>query len=182
MSTEQLEEFLNASWGEPTSSVQRDLYLNLTKLLSDSPLEETVRYFILLSVARSLNQPAIEKFAKSQLSRLDISDELQREAQESAAIMGMLNTYYKFKGYLPGTVAGDYQRTGLRMQSLAKPHVGKETFEMMAFAVSVVNGCPQCIVSHEKALRDYSIEPDKIHDLARLAAVVKGLSTLISNQ
>lgn len=182
MSTEHIEQFLNSTWGEPSTSVQRDLFLNLTKLLSDSPLDETIRYFTLLSVARSLNQPSIEKFAKAQLSRLDISEELQKEAQECAAILGMLNTYYKFKGYLPEEVAADYQRAGLRMQSLAKPHVGKEIFEMMSFAVSVVNGCPQCIASHEKALRGFNVEPDKIHELARMAAVVKGLSTLISNQ
>ncbi len=180
MSAEQLDQFLTSTWGEPTSSVQRDLYLNLTKLLTDSPLDETIRYFILLSLGRSLNQPAVETFAKAQLSRLDISEELQREAQESAAIMGMLNTYYKFKGYLPPEVAGDYSRTGLRMNSLSKPHVGKDIFEMMSFAVSVVNGCPNCIASHEKALRGLSIEADKIHEMARMAAVVKGLSTLIS--
>lgn len=177
---EQLEQFLNSTWGEPKSSVQRDLYLNLSKILQDSPLDETTRYFVLLSLGRSLDHPTVEKFAKAELTRLDISEELQREAQESAAIMGMLNTYYKFKGYLSETVAGDYQRAGLRMQSLAKPHVGKEIFEMMSFAVSVVNGCPNCIVSHEKALRDLGVEPEKIHDLARMAAVVKGLTTLPS--
>lgn len=179
MSNEQLDQFLELTYGEASTSVQRDLFLNLSKLLQDSPLEETVRYLTLLSVARSLNQPAIEKFAKDQLGRLDISEELQREAQECAAILGMLNTYYKFKGYLPTEVASDYQRTGLRMQSLAKPLVGKEIFEMMSFAVSVVNGCPQCIASHEKALRGFNIDPEKIHELARMAAVVKGLSTLI---
>lgn len=108
----------------------------------------------------------------------DFSAEQIQEAKESAAIMGMLNTYYKFKGYLSPESLDNYQRAGLRMQSFMKPQNGKERFEMMAFAVSVVNGCPSCIASHEKALTQLGVGADKIHDLARLAAVVKGLSTL----
>lgn len=173
-----LEQLLESTWGEATTSVQRDLYLNIRKLMEEGPLDETLRHFVLVAVAQSLHNKDLVEYGKTQLSRLDISPELQREAQEAAAIMGMLNTYYKFKSFLPESVAGDYQRAGLRMQSLAKPLVGKDIFEMMAFAVSVVNGCPSCIVSHEKALRELNIDPEKIHELARIAAVVKGLTTL----
>ncbi|MEQ1723526.1 MAG: carboxymuconolactone decarboxylase family protein, partial [Pseudobdellovibrio sp.] len=66
----------------------------------------------------------------------------------------------------------------LRMNSLSKPLNGKQNFEMMALAVSVVNGCPTCVSSHEKALTDLGVTRDKIHDLARLASVTKGLSGL----
>ena len=49
---------------------------------------------------------------------------------------------------------------------------------MMSMPVYIVNGCPQCIASHEKALTDLGVSADKIHDLARLAAVCKGLGSL----
>jgi alkyl hydroperoxide reductase subunit D len=52
---------------------------------------------------------------------------------------------------------------------------------MMAFTVSVLNGCQTCVVSHEKALTTLGVSRDKIHDLARLASVVKGLSGLNVN-
>lgn len=173
-----VEQFLESTWGAAETSVRRDLYLNLRKLLEEGPLDEPVRYLNLLAVARSLGNRDMEKFAEGELSRLDVGKEMRMEATECAAIMGMLNTYYKFKSYLPAEKGPDYQRAGLRMQSLAKPVVGKEIFEMMSFAVSVVNGCPSCIASHEKALRDLGVDAEKIHELARLAAVAKGLTGL----
>jgi len=65
-------------------------------------------------------------------------------------------------------VKDNYPRAGLRMQSLMKPLSGKQNFEMMSMSVSIVNGCPQCIASHEKALTELGVSADKIHDLARL--------------
>ena len=48
-----------------------------------------------------------------------------------------------------------------------------------AFVVSVLNGCETCTRSHEKALKDGGATPEKIHELARLAAVASGLKALI---
>jgi alkyl hydroperoxide reductase subunit D len=49
---------------------------------------------------------------------------------------------------------------------------------MLAFAVSVLNGCQSCICSHEQVLKENGVTSDKIHDLAKLAAVVKGIKGL----
>jgi alkyl hydroperoxide reductase subunit D len=87
--------------------------------------------------------------------------------------------YYKFRSFLgPDLVQADYSRAGLRMQSLMKPQTGKANFELMALAVSVVNGCPTCVASHEKAVRELGVTADKVHDVARMAAVCKGLDSL----
>jgi alkyl hydroperoxide reductase subunit D len=88
----------------------------------------------------------------------------------------MLNVYYRFRHFLGSP--DEYRIAALRMTALARPAIGKEKFEMLAFAVSVLNGCESCTKAHEKALRDAGIGTDKIHDLARLAAVVYGLSKL----
>jgi alkyl hydroperoxide reductase subunit D len=96
---------------------------------------------------------------------------------ESAAIMGMLNTYYKFRSFIKER-AEDYRTAGLRMTALARPALGKVPFEMLAFAVSVLNGCETCVVSHEKVLREAETNVEKIHDLARLAATVKAIQVL----
>ena len=68
------------------------------------------------------------------------------------------------QGYLSPEVLSDsaYQRAGLRMNSLSKPQNGKDKFEMMAFTVSVVNGCTTCVSSHEKALTDIGVSRDQI--------------------
>lgn len=178
--SEQVDAFLTQSFGSKETAVYRDLYLNFKKVLEDSPLEPVERFMNLAAVARSLHWKELETFAGLKLKELGLGDAHIEECFEAAAIMGMLNTYYKFKGFLSAEVLADtaYQRAGLRMNSLSKALNGKEKFEMMAFTVSVVNGCPTCVASHEKALTDIGVGRDKIHDLARLASVTKGLSGL----
>lgn len=175
---EKIDQLIQTQFGELTTSVQRDLVLNFKKVMEESPLEENDRLMNLAAIGRSLHHSGFENFAVAELAERGVAPEAIREAIESAAIMGMLNTYYKFKDFLSPESQPNYNRAGLRMQSLAKPVVGKEKFEMMSFSVSVINGCPTCVSSHEKALVHLGVDADKIHELARLAAVCKGLSCL----
>lgn len=179
MTTEAVDQFLTQNLGEPGTTIARDLSLNFKKMVAESSLSQEESALAVLSVAETLHLKSMSLWAAGQLETLGLSGDQIREAKESAAIMGMLNTYYKFKSYLPSEVLEHYSRAGLRMQSLMKPHNGKEKFEMMAFAVSVVNGCPSCIASHEQALSQLGVDREKIHDLARLAAVCKGISHLL---
>ena len=39
--------------------------------------------------------------------------------------------------------------------------------------------CQDCVKAHEKVLRDSGVTVDKIHDLARIASVTKGLKALL---
>lgn len=178
--SDKIDSFLTASFGEKETSVFRDLSLNFKKLMEDSSLEPNERLMNAVAIGRSLHWNELETFARTELKELGLEDAQIEECAEAAAIMGMLNTYYKFKGFLSAEVLADsaYQRAGLRMNSLSKPLNGKQNFEMMAMTVSVVNGCPTCVSSHEKALTDLGVSRDKIHDLARLASVAKGLSCL----
>lgn len=178
--SEKVDAFLTKSFGEKNTAVFRDLSLNFKKQFEDSSLDPQERLLNTAAIARSLHWVELEKFAATELKELGVGDAEIEECFDNAAIMGMLNTYYKFKGFLSADVLADtaYQRAGLRMNSLSKPLNGKEKFEMMSFAVSVVNGCPTCVSSHEKALTTLGVSRDKIHDLARLASVTKGLSCL----
>lgn len=158
------------------STIARDLKLNLKRVVAESSLTPQESLPALLAVAASVGAQRLVEFAKEELKSLDFVEEQIREAAEVAAIMGMLNTYYRTRHMLVNE--DDYKTTGLRMMSLAKPLLGKERFEMLAFAVSTINGCETCIRSHEQVLRQAGVVTDKIHDLIRLAAVVKGLSGL----
>jgi alkyl hydroperoxide reductase subunit D len=152
--------------------------LNFKKLLEDGALDPAERYMNLLSIATALHEKELMFLAREILANMGMAPEHIQEAAEVAGIMGMNNIYYKFRSFLSPETVADYSRAGLRMQSLMKPLTGKQNFEMMALAVSIVNGCPSCVASHEKALRDLGISADKIHDLARLAATCKGLESL----
>lgn len=174
ISTEAIDSILDSK----STTIARDLKLNLKRLLEEGSLAPNESLTALLALASSVDHQPLVQFAREQLGALGVSHEQIQEAAESAAIMGMLNTYYKFKHMIANDE--DYKSAGLRMTALAKPHLGKEHFEMLAFAVSVLNGCESCIKGHERFLRDHNVGVDKIHDLARMASVIRGLKTLHS--
>jgi lipoyl-dependent peroxiredoxin subunit D len=93
----------------------------------------------------------------------------------------MLNYYYRFRHMLSHGAPekeDEYKTASLRMTSMARPALRKDLYEMLAFAVSVINGCENCVKAHEKVLREAGVSAEKIHDLARLASVVNGLKVL----
>ena len=175
---EKLDQYFETTFPNANTTVYRDLMMNLKKAMEDGALDESERLIVLLSIATSLENSSLQSWSEQQLKERDFTVEQIQEAKESAAIGGMLNVYYKFKGYVAPDANAKYGRAGLRMQSLMKPINGKQNMELMLMAVSIVNGCPSCIESHEKALMDLGVSTDKIHDLARLAATVKGLTVL----
>lgn len=160
------------------STIARDLKLNLKRLLSEGALEPAESLPALLATATSAGSQRLADLARDELNARDFTTEQIRESAEVAAIMGMLNMYYRTRHMLHNDT--DYRTAGLRMTALAKPILGRERFEMLAFAVSVLNGCETCLRSHEHALREAGVTVEKTHDLIRLAAVVKGLSALIA--
>lgn len=167
------------------STIAKDLKLNMKHLLGESALTPTEAGPALLATATSLGYKALIEAGMSLSKASGLSDDEVREAGEAAAIMGMLNIYYRFRHMVEAEQGKDavqarYRSTGLRMNGLAKPALGKERFEMLAFAVSVLNGCEMCINSHERELLKLGTSAEKLHDLARLAAVVKGAGTLLA--
>jgi len=176
--SEKVDAYLEQMYGGLTSAIYRDLSLNFKKVMEEGPLEPTERLQNLLAAAVTLENQEMMKFAAGLLKELGLSDENIRETAESAGIMGMNNTYYKFRSYLPAERKDDYQRAGLRMQSLGRPLNGKRIFEGLAMTVSVVNGCPMCIAAHEKSLIEHGATAEQIHELARIASIAKGLTAL----
>ena len=159
-----------------TGVIPRDLKLNLTRLLQDGPLSPEEALLATLAISTSLGYPEMSSYARQQLSQAGVAEDQIQEAAQSASIMGMLNIYYRFRHFVGSPE--EYRVAGLRMTALAKPVLGKEHFEMLAFAVSVVNGCESCVRAHEKTLRDGGVPAEKVHDLAKLSAVLKALQTL----
>jgi alkyl hydroperoxide reductase subunit D len=153
-------------------------------LSENSSLSPSEYGLILLAISAAKHHGGIREVALAELqSASDVTPEIVVEATESAGIMGQLNTYYKFKKFIKDSnpaVEADYGPAKLRMQSLANPKMGKERFEMLSFAVSLVNGCEQCVVSHEEALRKLGVSADKIHDIVRLTASTFGAVSLLA--
>jgi alkyl hydroperoxide reductase subunit D len=158
------------------SAIARDLKLNLERYLTESSLPHEDALLAALAAAVSVRHEELASILSRELEAGGLPASHVLEARESAAIMAMLNTYYRFRHMIHND--DDYRTAGLRMTALARPTLGRERFERLAFTVSVLNGCESCIRSHEKALRDSGASADQVHDLARIAAVVKGLEAL----
>lgn len=162
--------------------IARDLKLNLQKALFEGDLPPEEGHLTLLALATSVGHAPFMEYARGALRQAAVAEEIIREAAESAALTGMLNLYYRFRHFIEHTQgkegADRYTRVGLRMNAMMKPQMGHQRFEMLAFAVSVVNGCEMCVNGHEKKLLDLGLAPDALHDLARLAALVKAAKDL----
>lgn len=156
------------------SLTQKDLKLNFKKFFADNGLTPKDSGLITLACAQAVSSNSLTNFAKVHLEKVGATPEEIGEAYDAAAIMGLMNTYYRFRHY----VNKDAYKApaGLRMNIMAKPTTGKLSFEMMALAVSIINGCEACVQSHEKSLIDHGATEAQVHDLARLASLVKAVS------
>lgn len=176
--SEKTDKYLDSEFAGAASGIFRDLSLNFKKVMEEGQLEPVERFAHLLAIATTLGNRPMAALAVDGLKELGVPEDQIREAAEVAGIMGMNNIYYKFRGFIHEDAKEHYVRAGLRMQSLMKPASGKQLFEMLSIAVSIINGCPTCVASHEKAVRDLGVPTEKIHDIIRLAAACKGLDSL----
>ena len=79
------------------------------------------------------------------------------------------------RGFLDG--AYDDQRANLRMQIIGKNGgIDKLDFEMLALAVSAVNGCSHCVAAHEHTIREEGASKEQVNDLIRIAATMGGVA------
>lgn len=170
-------------FGDRQTSVAKDLKLNYRRLLEDSALSKEESALLTVAIAKSVGFSSLLEAAKAEAQAIGVSADGVQEAEESAAIMGMLNVYYRYRHFVEHADPAAKEAYGpakLRMTALANPVLGKQMFETLALAVSAINGCEMCVSSHERALIQLGVTREKLHDVARLSAVVKGLSMLVA--
>lgn len=175
-------DLLSQELSTPETKIRKDLKLNFKAVAERAALSKAEMGLALIGLGQSLKDSKLREIGQSFLSESGetFTEEQIQEAHESAAIMGMLNMYYRFRHFLKENGSEEpYKNTGLRMMSLSTPALGKERFEMLAFAISVLNGCEMCVASHEKALVGHGVSTDKIHELARLASLAKAFNALL---
>lgn len=179
-------ENLDSLHPQKTSAIARDLRKNLKRLMEEGALDPTEAALALLATATSVEDTTLTAYARKKLITLDVATDQITEAAESATITAMLNTYFRFRHMIKNSqsveVSDLYKTIGLSMTALARPALGKDRFEMLALAVSVLNGCEFCVNTHEQKLRAAGVNINKIHDLVRIASIVRGIKTLSTVQ
>jgi alkyl hydroperoxide reductase subunit D len=157
----------------------RDLKINVGNVLN-STQTLTKKEALLLALSIAVNekyQPLIDSLT-TVAKQEGASDAEVAETVACTSLLSTNNVFYRFRHF----VSKDYyQQTqpGIRMSIMMNPVLGKEFFELMSLAVSAVNGCELCVRSHEESVLKHGAGEPRVFDAIRLAAVIKGLITLL---
>ncbi|WBT07847.1 carboxymuconolactone decarboxylase family protein [Corynebacterium sp. SCR221107] len=154
----------------------KDQKLNLGTISRSTELNEQQLWGTLLACAAATrNDTVISEIAEEAASHL--SPEAIEAAYGAATVMAMNNVAYRAKHWL----GDDYAQVkfGLRMNIISKPGVEKADFELWSLAVSSINGCEQCLVSHEHTVREESLTKEQVWEAIRVAAIVQAVAQAI---
>jgi alkyl hydroperoxide reductase subunit D len=152
----------------------RDMKLNLGSLLTDQALSPTQAWGCAVACALAARQPQVLAWLTAD-ARNHLPEPQLQAALAAGTIMGMNNVYYRFNHMMEEGGDAEYASmpARLRMQALARHEADKLDFELWCLAVSAINGCSACVVSHEKACRDKGASKATVQAAVRLGAVVK---------
>ena len=155
----------------------KDLKLNLGSVIGNSELPQQQLWGTVLACAIASRSPialrALEPEAKENLS-----PEAYTAAKSAAAVMAMNNVFYRTRHLISDPEYGT-MRAGLRMNVIGNPGVDKVDFELWSLAVSAINGCGQCLDSHEQVLRKADVDRDTIQEAFKIAAVIQAVGTTL---
>jgi alkyl hydroperoxide reductase subunit D len=132
----------------------KDIRLNLQAVLRGGALSDAQRWGVAAAAAVTAAGPDVVEDAKA-----------------AAALMAMNNVYYRFRHMVGKPIYGE-KPAGLRMNRLMQPATSRADFELMALAVSVINGCEMCVRAHEKTVTEGGLTPDHVNDAVRIAATI----------
>lgn len=155
----------------------KDLKLNLGSITRSTVLGEEQLWGTLLACAAATRNTQVLAEIGGEAGDY-LSAEAYQAALGAASIMGMNNVFYRGRGFLGG--AYDDLRPGLRMNIIGNPGVDKANFELWCFAVSSINGCPDCVTAHEHTLREAGVDRETILEALKAAAIVAGVAQAIT--
>lgn len=149
----------------------KDIKLNLQGVLGDSSLDNDTKWGVAIACALATRQPALRDAIMTSAQSAGVSDNAVIDAQAAATLMAMNNVFYRFR-HMMEKEAYNTMPAGLRMNHMAKPLTGKASFELMSLAVSAMNGCQMCLITHEQTLLKHGVTEKQINDAVRIASVM----------
>ncbi|GAA2149657.1 alkyl hydroperoxide reductase [Kitasatospora kazusensis] len=158
----------------------KDLKLNLSAVIGNSDLPAQQLWGTVLSCAMATRSPAVLRELEPE-AKANLSPEAYTAAKGAAAIMGMNNVYYRTLHLLSDKEYSG-MRAGLRMNIIGTPGVEKLDFELWCFAVSAINGCGQCLDSHETVLRKAGVEREVIQAAIKVASVIQAVAATLDSE
>jgi alkylhydroperoxidase AhpD family core domain len=158
----------------------RDLRINLKNALASANLTPKEAYLISLAIAVNEKNEKLKSSFLQLAKEKGANDAEIAETHACASMLSVNNVFYRFRHFTSASNP-NYQTipAGIKMNVMMSPVLGKEFFELMSLAVSAVNGCEQCVNSHEESVRKLGSTEARIFDAIRLASIVRGLSVAV---
>ncbi len=164
--------------GRTDSRYSRDLKLNLKAVLKSQHIQPKEAALLALSVAVNQKNETLIGYFTKQAETEGAADAQIAEMAAVASMMSVNNVLYRFR-HFSGKEKYQELRAGLRMNIMMSPATGKEFFELLSLAISAVNGCEQCVKSHEASLIALGCSEERIFDAVRIASVITGLDRIV---
>ncbi|MFD8026800.1 alkyl hydroperoxide reductase [Streptomyces lavendulae] len=159
----------------------KDLKLNLGSVIgnadSTGTLSQQQLWGTVLSCAIASRSPRVLRELEPE-AKAALSPEAYTAAKSAAAIMAMNNVFYRTRHLLSDPEYGTL-RAGLRMNVIGNPGVEKIDFELWSLAVSAVNGCGQCLDSHEQVLRKAGVDRETVQEAFKIASVIQAVAVTL---
>jgi len=160
----------------------RDLQLNLGSVLTAggaSGLSERQIWAVALAATSASRNAAFTRDVQALATRhLDAAH--VNAAHAAAGIMAMNNVYYRFLHLVEDQEYATLPAR-LRMSVIATPGIAKADFELLALAVSAINGCGSCVASHERQLRQHGLAREAVQSAVRIAATVHAVARVLES-
>ncbi|AHE66977.1 carboxymuconolactone decarboxylase family protein [Legionella oakridgensis] len=159
----------------------KDIRLNVSALFNNyaqSGLTAEQFYGVALAVAFSLNNQLMVAAIKEE-GGSHCHQALEEAAKIAATLMAMNNVYYRFI-HLVSDKEFASMPAQLRMNGLQSHGMAKADFELLALAVSAINGCGLCMDSHVKQLMSHGLTKSAIQTSIRMAAVLKAMDQALA--
>ena len=148
----------------------RDIRLNLQTVLQPGSLTAAQRWGVAIASAVAARNPELRDAVCAD-AREEVDEMVIDDACAAAALMAMNNVYYRFR-HMIGKEHYSALPARLRMNRIAKPLGSKVDFELFCLAVSAINGCENCLRSHEEVVLSGGLSEEHVHDAVRIAATI----------
>lgn len=156
----------------------KDLKVNLKNVLNSDQLNEKEAALLGLAIAANQNNDVLVDYFNKLSAENGASEAEIADAVACTSLLASNNVFYRFRHF---TNKEKYEQlpARIKMNIMMKPVLGKEFFELVSLAVSAVNGCEQCVKSHEHSLIELGSSEERIFDAVRLSSVVVSLCKVI---
>jgi alkyl hydroperoxide reductase subunit D len=156
----------------------KDIRLNLASVLQSGSLSPAQRWGVAAASALAARNPTLRQAVMEDAASEGVDAAVLDDARAAAALMAMNNVYYRFR-HLIGKPVYTEKPARLRMNRLARPATSRVDFELFCLAVSAINGCENCLRSHEAVVLTGGLTEEQVHDAVRIAATLQAAAVAL---